>query len=311
VSIQRSTLVSAQEFDLELPSGRFHAQRFGSDKGRLVLCLPGLSANMKGFDFLCERLLRDDLQLVAVDLRGRGLSEVTPPGTYGWVNHAKDVFAIADALGARRFSLLGMSMGGAVAMVCAWMDAPRVERVVLLDICGIPDETANAPILAAVSRLGAVYPSVEAYLALVRQIGTVEPWSEYWERYFRYELEPVEGGVTARSNPAAVMEDGVFGGGAFAFGDGAGVYALWHSLSMPTLLLRASRELLPGFGRIVSDRDRERFGRDVPSATVVDVDANHYGINTHEDSARAIAAFLAVEAPTAAPSDVGTASRAG
>jgi pimeloyl-ACP methyl ester carboxylesterase len=292
VSIQQSAVVSAQEFELELPSGRFHAQSFGNPDGHLVLFLPGLSANMKGFDFLCERLVRDDLRLVAVDLRGRGLSEVTPPGTYGWVNHAKDVFAIADALGAPRFSLVGMSMGGAVAMVCAWMDAPRVERIVLLDMCGAPDEAANAPILAAVSRLGAVYPSVEAYLALVRQIGTVEPWSEYWERYFRYELEEVDGGVTARSNPAAVMEDGVFGGGAFAFGDDAGVYALWRSLTMPVLLLRASRELLAGFGRIVSDRDRERFPRVVRSATVVDVDANHYGINTHEDSARAIAAFL-------------------
>lgn len=296
MTIERSTVALAQEFDLELPSGRFHAQRFGNQDGHLVVFLPGLSANMKGFDFLCERLVRDDLHLVAVDMRGRGRSEVTPPGTYGWVNHAKDVFAIADALGARRFSLVGMSMGGAVAMVCAWMEAARIERIALLDICGAPDEAANGPILAAVSRLGAVYPSVEAYLALVRQIGTVEPWSDYWERYFRYELEEVEGGVTARSNPAAVMEDGLFGAGAFAFGDDAGVYALWRSLSMPVLLLRASRELLPGFGRIVSDRDRERFAREVSSAEVVDVDANHYGINTHEDSASAIAAFLAGEA---------------
>lgn len=145
---------------------------------------------------------------------------------------------------------------------------------------------------------------MDAYLALVRQIGTVEPWSDYWERYFRYELVAVEGGVTARSNPAAVMEDGVFGEGAFAFGDDAGVYALWRSLTMPVLLLRASHELLPGSGRIVSDRDRERFAREVPSATVVDVDANHYGINTHEDSARAITDFLGVDVDTAGESDV-------
>jgi pimeloyl-ACP methyl ester carboxylesterase len=286
-----------EEFDIQLPSGRLHAQRFGSPNAPLAICLPGLSANMKGFDFLCERLATDDLQLVAVDLRGRGLSEVTPPATYGWLNHAKDVFAIADALGAERFTLVGMSMGGAIAMACAWMDASRIERIVLLDVCGAPDESAAGPIMAAVSRLGAVYPSIDAYLGLVRQIGTIEPWSEYWERYFRYELQPVEGGVTARSNPAAVLEDGVFGAGAFAFGDDAGVYSLWRSLTMPVLLLRASRELLPGFGRIVSDHDRERFGREVPSATVVDVDANHYGINTHEDSARAIADFFAQSSP--------------
>jgi pimeloyl-ACP methyl ester carboxylesterase len=304
-----STVVTPEEFDLQLPSGRVHAQRFGPADAPLVLCLPGLSANMKGFDFLCERLVGDDRQLVAVDMRGRGRSEVTPPTTYGWLNHAKDAFAIADALGADGFSILGMSMGGAVAMVCAWMDASRIERIVLLDVCGAPDESAAGPILAAVSRLGAVYPSADAYLSLVRQIGTVEPWSDYWERYFRYELQPVEGGVTARSNPAAVLEDGVFGAGAFAFGDDAGVYSLWRSLTMPTLLLRASRELLPGFGRIVSDHDRERFPREVPSATVVDVDANHYGINTHEASAEAIGAFLQNQDP--AVRDIHEAAHAG
>ena len=289
---QATTPAVAEEFDLKIPSGRIHAQRFGRAGAPLVLCLPGLSANMKGFDFLGERLVADDRQLVAVDMRGRGLSDVTGPATYGWLNHARDAFAIADALGERTFSILGMSMGGAVAMVCAWLDPSRVERIVLLDVCGAPDEAAAGPIMAAVARLGAVYPSVDAYLGLVRQIGTVEPWSEYWERYFRYELRETDGGVTARSNPAAVLEDGVFGAGAFAFGDDAGVYALWQSLTMPVLLLRASRELLPGFGRIVSDNDRERFPRQVPSATVVDVDANHYGINTHEASAAAIAAFF-------------------
>lgn len=295
MTAQQSAAPAPEEFDLQLPSGRIHVQRFGSPDAPMMVCLPGLSANMKGFDFLCERLVGDELQLVAVDLRGRGLSEVTAPGTYGWVNHAKDVFALADGLGAQRVSVLGMSMGGAIAMVCAWMDASRVERLVLIDICGVPDEVAAAPIAAAVSRLGSVYASAEAYLALVRQIGTVEPWSEYWERYFRYELRPVDGGVTARSNPAAVLEDAAFGAGAFAFGDAAGVYSLWPSLTMPVLLLRASRELLPGCGRIVSDRDRERFPREVPSATVVDVDANHYGINTHEASAEAIARFLAAD----------------
>ena len=45
----------------------------------------GLSANLCGFDCLAERLAGDTLQLVVVDLRGRGRSEVTGPGTYGLV----------------------------------------------------------------------------------------------------------------------------------------------------------------------------------------------------------------------------------
>jgi pimeloyl-ACP methyl ester carboxylesterase len=286
--------VVPNEFDLQVPSGRIHAERFGPEDAPLALCIPGLSANLKSFDFLGERLASDALQVVAIDLRGRGRSEVTPPGTYGWVNHARDVFAVADALGARRFSLIGQSMGGAVAMTAAWLDASRIERIALLDIAGRPDESVLGPIGAAVSRLGAVYPSVDAYVRLVRQIGTIEPWSDYWQRYFEYELQPVEGGVASSTDRAAVLEDGAFGAGAYVYGGDAGVYGGWKALSMPVLLLRATRELLPGLGHVVPEADRDRFLREVPGARSVEVDANHYGINTHEDSARAIAEFLGV-----------------
>ena len=286
---------SLQEFDLRIPSGRIHGQRTGREGLPLVLCLPGLSANMKSFDFLMERLDGAEAQVVAVDLRGRGRSEVTPAGTYGWIHHAEDVFAIADALGAERFSIVGHSMGGAVAMVCAEIDASRLERVVLVDICGTPDATVLGPINAAVSRLGAVYPTPEAFIALVRQIGTVEPWSEYWERYFRYDLHEVDGGVAPGSSLQAVMEDGAFGAGALAFGERSGIHALWPTLTMPTLLLRASRELFPGLGHVVPEGERDRFVADVPRAQAVDVDANHYGIITHEASAVAIGGFLGVE----------------
>src|SRR5713226_2711876 len=120
-------LASATEFDLDLPSGHFHAQRFGSPNAPLALCIPGLSANIKSFDFICERIAGERLQTVALDLRGRGKSEVTAAGTYGWPSHARDVFAAADALGAKSFSVIGHSMGGLVAMAASAQDAARLE----------------------------------------------------------------------------------------------------------------------------------------------------------------------------------------
>ena len=91
------------------------------------------------------------------------------------------------------------------------------------------------------------------------------------------------------------MEDGAFGAGAFAFGEQSGIHALWRTLTMPTLLLRAARELAPGFGYVVPEGERDRFVAEVPGAQAVDVDANHYGIITHEASAVAIGGFLGVE----------------
>ena len=278
-------LAVGTEFDLDLPLGRLHAERYGSPTAPLAICIPGLSANIKSFSFLCERLAGDRLQSVVLDLRGRGKSEVTPAATYGWPSHARDAFAAADALGIKTFSIIGHSMGGVVAMAAAAQDATRLERVVLVDICGAPDPASLGPIAMSVGRLGQVYPSVEVYIETVKGMHLIEPWSSYWERYYRYELEPVEGGVRSRSNREAVLEDAGYGAGHSA-------YELWPSLTMPVLLLRATREILPGMGRIVSDADRARFPSEVPTATAVDVDANHYTVITSDESVAAIRRFF-------------------
>jgi len=289
-----NTPITAEELDLQLPSGKIHAERFGSADAPLVIAVPGVSANLRGLTFLAERVAGDDLQVIAIDLRGRGLSEITPPGTYGWASHARDVVAIADQLGAQQFSVIGQSMGGAVGMEVARLAPGRIQRLVLVDIVGMPDEASVAPIQMAMERLGAVYPSTEQYLALVKGIGSISPWSEYWDRYFEYELVPTEGGVTARSNREAVLEDGKYGAEVgFALEDGKPhVYRLWDDLDMPVLLLRGTRELLPGFGYIAPSAEWAAFLAAVPGAELVEVDANHYGINTAQESADAINHFL-------------------
>jgi hypothetical protein len=90
------------------------------------------------------------------------------------------------------------------------------------------------------------------------------------------------------------MEDAMFGQGAFAFGDGAGVYGLWKKLTMPSLVVRARREMTPGTGYILTPRDYERFVAAVPGAKAVEIDANHYTVVGNDDTAVAIAEFLSV-----------------
>jgi pimeloyl-ACP methyl ester carboxylesterase len=283
------------DFDLQLPSGRVHLRRHGSPDAPLALAVPGISANLAGFDYLGERLGGDQLQVVAVDLRGRGLSDVTPPGTYGPKSHVADLLAIADQLGAERFSLIGQSSGALISMLLAREARDRVERITLIDLCGAPDDSSVVPVEASIHRLDTVFPSVEAYIELFRSRGVIADWSEYWDRYLRYELKPVEGGVAARSNVAAVWEDHCWHKGLLTFGDDSGVYRLWRHLEMPVLLLYALREIVPGFGYITPPELWERFPREVPTATAVGVDANHYEISTHAESARAMAEFFGVQ----------------
>ena len=286
--------MSSDDFDLQLPSGRLRARRHGNPEAPLLVCVPGLSANLASFDFIAERLGGEDLQVVALDLRGRGFSETTPPGTYGWARHAADVHAAAEALGAERFSIIGHSMGGAVAKAAARQNARRIERMAVLDHCGPPEAAALKVIATSVSRLGSVQESVDMYLEQMRSLGAIEPWSEYWDRYFRYELRNAEGGgVTSRTSAVAVFEDGAFGTGAYAFDDDAAVYRLWRYLTMPVLLLRAGREIAPGAGHIVNDDDARRFAHSVQTATVRTIDATHYTIATTEETVSALREFFA------------------
>ncbi|HXZ70231.1 MAG TPA: alpha/beta hydrolase [Streptosporangiaceae bacterium] len=281
-----------EDSDIPLESGRLRVRRWGAADARTVVCVPGIAANLCGFDRLAERLAGDTLQLVAIDLRGRGRSEVTGAGTYGWRHHARDVLGIAEAVGASSFAVIGQSSGAAIAMTCAQLAPSRIERLVLVDLAGSPDQRAGVPVAAAVSRLGTVYPSAQAAIALVKQLGIVPEWDECWDRYFLYELRGVDGGVTASTDRGAVVEDLGYGNAMYWSDPAAPIHALWTAVTMPALVLCARREILPGFGFILPAAEAERFAAAVPSARVAEIDANHYTITTHDDSIAAIGAFL-------------------
>jgi pimeloyl-ACP methyl ester carboxylesterase len=275
------------ESDLQLASGRLHLRRYGSGGGPLVVCIPGLSANAVGFDFLGERLASVGRRVVALDLRGRGRSETTPPGTYGWPAHARDVLAVAGALAeGASVDLIGHSMGAYVAMQASALDDGRLRRLVLVDAAGRPEAAALPPILAALERLGATVPSVDAHLARARALGTIAPWSEYWERYFRYELGDADGGgVRTLTDREAVLEDVRWGGD-------HDPTDLWSGIRHPTLLVRATRPLGDPGGFVLAAADVPRFLNTVPRSQSVEVDANHYTVITHEDTVTATRRFL-------------------
>lgn len=269
---------------LELRSGKVACEISGSETGHLVIGIPGLSANLRSFDVIYGALDGTRYRKVAFDPRGRGRSEKTAPGTYGWPAHARDVIEIADQLGARTFDVLGWSMGAWIAMVVAQMAPERVRKLVLIDAAGIPEESAKAPVYAGLERLSTVFPSREAFLSLASQMPHYQPW-EPWERLFDYELVDVEGGATFRTQKAAPWEDE-------QYRQTQDPYALWPAVTVPALLVRAQQEIPPNFGYILTKADYERFLREVPGARGVEIGANHYTVGMNSDAAEAIADFL-------------------
>jgi pimeloyl-ACP methyl ester carboxylesterase len=275
--------LSARTFRLR--SGEIAAELSGSPQGRLVSAIPGLSANLRSFDVIFEALDPNTHRMLAYDTRGRGRSEKTPPGTYGWPAHARDVIEMADQLGAEAFDLIGWSMGTWIAMAVCGLAPGRVRRLVLIDGGGVPDASSIAPVYAGLERLGTTYPSREAFFELAKRLPMYAPWPP-WERLFDYELADVDGGVRARTSRDAAWEDE-------AYRKTQDPYALWAAVTMPSLLVRAKQEVLPGMGYILNEADAERFVSEVPDSKLVEVDASHYGIGMHPDTARAIAEFLA------------------
>jgi pimeloyl-ACP methyl ester carboxylesterase len=223
-----------EEFDLTLSSGTLHAARWGAPTAPLALCVHGVTGNLHAFDFLAERLAGPHRQVVAIDLRGRGRSEITPPGTYGLTAHAEDVLEAATALGADRFDLVGWSLGALIGITAAELAAERLRTLTLIDHCGRDDPSAYAAVRQGLERLDAVVDRPEDYVGRIRDAGMVTPWNEYWTRAYTYELEPRGERFTPRTHKAACLED-------LDSLDRDRVRDSWPKITMPALLVRAPR----------------------------------------------------------------------
>ena len=79
-------------------------------------------------------LLADRFRLVMPDLRGFGDSDRPQEvAAYSTDTLVADLFALADALGIDRFSLVGHDWGGAVAWAAALRGNPRIDRLAIVN----------------------------------------------------------------------------------------------------------------------------------------------------------------------------------
>ena len=77
--------------------------------------------------------------VLAPDLLGQGESD-NPPGDYSLGAHANTLRDLLDALGHKRATIVGQSLGGGVAMQFAYQFPERCERLVLVNSGGLGRE---------------------------------------------------------------------------------------------------------------------------------------------------------------------------
>jgi pimeloyl-ACP methyl ester carboxylesterase len=99
-----------------------------------ILCVPGLTRNVRDFEAVAERL-SPDWRVICVDLRGRGESQPAPDSSsYAPPTYLVDLGALFVALELDRVVLFGTSLGGLIAMLSALTAPERLAGVLLNDI---------------------------------------------------------------------------------------------------------------------------------------------------------------------------------
>ena len=248
------------------------AQWEGEDKA--ILCVHGITANCRCWDVIAGELSPAN-RVLAMDLRGRGLSEA-PSAGYSMEHHCRDILSVLDDLGLERVVLMGHSLGAFISVVFGAEYPERVDRIILVDGGGKLSEDQMVKVFAGIKpsldRLGKTFPSFEAYLDLMKKAPFIKNWSQALETYYRYEIEEVSGGVRTNINPAHIEEERVNLGK-------VDISQFYGKISCPVLILRATEGMLAKDDVLLPEDVTQRMVREIPNARRVDVNGtNHYSI---------------------------------
>ena len=114
---------------------RDYAGRAAKTDGRPpVLCIPGLTRNVRDYEALAERLA-GEWRVIVVELRGRGESGYAKdPMSYVPLTYLQDLEALVGELKLDRFVAVGTSLGGILTMLMAATHPERIAGAVLNDV---------------------------------------------------------------------------------------------------------------------------------------------------------------------------------
>ena len=248
------------------------------DDPRPLLLLHGTSSSLHTWEGWVPAL-RARHRVISVDLPGYGLTGPFADGDYRLDHYTRFVTALLDTLGVRRATLVGNSFGGQVALAMALDRADRVDRLILVDALGYPQDATSVPIgfrIATVPGLNRLMqyvlprPMVAASLRDVYgDPDQVTP--ALVERYFAMSVRA--------GNRAALPERFKY----LPTPDSARRIA---QVTQPTLILWGGRD------RLIPPNNAERFRHDIVGSQLrVFPDLGH--VPQEEDPQRTVAAAIA------------------
>ena len=124
-------------------------------QGVPLIMVHGLFGAMDNLGMLA-RLLENQFQIIAVDLRGHGRSPHADQMAYP--DMAADLIAVMDDLGLKRAHMFGHSMGGKTVMQVALHAPERVEKLIVADIAPVQYPDHHTEILKGMQNVAKAAP---------------------------------------------------------------------------------------------------------------------------------------------------------
>jgi len=270
----------------------------GDVRGLPVICIHGLTRNARDFEDLAPLIAAKGRRVLAVDVRGRGLSAWDPqplnyhPGTY-----AGDIVALLAATGIERAVFVGTSMGGLITLVLASFKPEAIAAAVLNDVGPELSPVGLARIAAyagGASRFE-TWPEAIDYARRINQAAFPVYGDADWDRFARRFFDAKDGGFVLACDPdisapikaaAAANKDG-------ASALAPDMYPLFRALTKgrPVLLVRG------GISDLVEPPIVERMCAAAPDMAVVEVPGVGHAPMLTEPQAWAAIADLLDRAP--------------
>src|SRR5262249_18746924 len=226
-------LLMHRDRTLVLNGQRFHYTEWGAATAPPLVMLHGVTGHARAG---CEgaAALAGRVRVLALDQRGHGDSDPSPQCDYTVDTLSADLAAFADALALARFSLVGLSMGGRVAIAFAGRAPRRVDRLVGVDIGPDISEAGMIRVGTLMARSPELFPTLEQRLAFHRATNPL-----YTEAMLRHRVEhgtkPTEGGLTWKYDRG--LRDAVRSG---TWRDSIDLWPLWRAVTCPILLVRGA-----------------------------------------------------------------------